>query len=98
MAQTPPAALDSARVLAYAMLDESVTYSGSRVVIVGGEPIGRVPRLAIAQNEDEVEVLLLYCDEQWQVLGAAYYPTMQTAIDVAELAYRGSTQKWQHVA
>ena len=98
MPEAPPAALDSARVLAYTTLDESVAHSGSHSVIVGGEPIGRVPRLAIAQNEDEVEVLLLYCDEQWQVLGAAYYLTVQTAIDGAELAYRASKQKWQHVA
>jgi hypothetical protein len=94
----PPSVLDRAKVLAYAILDASVKYTGAVTTIFAGRSIGPVPRLAICRNDDEVEVLLFHCDEQWQVLGAGYFSTIEHAIEGAERQYRGSTEKWQHAA
>ena len=94
----PPSVLDRATVLAYAILDASVNHTGSFTILFDGKPLAPVPQLAICRNEGEVEVLLFHCDEQWQVLGATYLPTIEHAIERAEREYRGSTEKWQRVA
>src|SRR5438445_13693576 len=74
MSEKPPRVLANARVLEYAVLDESVTYSGHSSLFVGNineglKELGPVPCLAIAQDLKTGEIMLLHCDEEWDVLG-----------------------------
>ena len=67
MSEKPPAILDSAKVLSYAILDSSVIYTGKASVYYNGKLVGPVPKLAICQNKGETEVLLFYCNDKWGV-------------------------------
>jgi hypothetical protein len=87
--------LDSAHVVEYAIVDESVTYTGKSTLYVGGEPIGAVPCLAICRNLSDGLVLLFHCDETWSVLGASGGETVDETKRQAEVAYRGITARWQ---
>jgi len=91
----PPAILDSSQVLLYAVLDDSVTYTGRAYVIVDGTIIDPVARLAIGQNLYDDDVLLLRCDDEWNVLGVGGYGTVERAQASAETAYAGIGAKWQ---
>src|SRR6266404_6227603 len=93
----PPPVLCFARLLAYAIVDESVVFTGKRQVYVEGKPLGRVPCLALCQDvaPDEDEIMLFHCDEQWNVLGVSGGETdLEAAKADAEVAYRGIAAKW----
>lgn len=93
----PPTILDSARVLAFAILDSTVEYTGKITVYMDGKLIGPVPCLAICQNEGERDYLLFYCNKKWKVLAAGGYPSFELTQERAEVAYRGSMAKWQQM-
>lgn len=91
--------LCSARVIEYAVLDDTVTYTGRHTLYVGGEELGPVPCLAICQNLDGNFMYLAHCDKHWNVLGASGSGTEPDTIEKikmkAEEEYRGSLSKWQ---
>ena len=61
----PPRELDSAQVFAYAVLDDSVTYTGRLTLYVDGKLVGPVPRLVVARNNYEPhDYLLFHCNEE----------------------------------
>jgi len=92
----PPYVLDSARVLAYAVLDQTVSYTGRISVYVGGKLLPPVPRLAICENlAREGDFLLCYCTETWEVLGVGGYESFELAKQRAEIAYTGVSDKWK---
>ena len=91
---TPPPMLNSARVLEYAILDESVSYSGHSSLFVDGKELGPVPCLAIGQVKNDTEVLLLHCAGDWTVLGTAGYPSVSDAKKRAEGIYAGVSTRW----
>src|SRR6266480_2118563 len=92
----PPVVLDSARVLKYAILDQSVVHTGRSTLIVGGKVLGPVPCLAICKNLwRSNDFLLLYCNNKWRVLGAAGYKSLKLTLQNAEVAYAGVSGKWQ---
>jgi hypothetical protein len=76
----PPPVLASARVLAYAILDGSVGFSGRSRVFVESRELGRVPRLVIAEGLEAADVVLLYCDDDWNVLAASATSAWQTSL------------------
>ena len=90
----PPPALDQCRVLQYAILDASATYSGHSDLYVGDKEVGPVPRLAICQEGKGDEVLLLHCDDSWESLGATAYSTIEEARAKAERIYPGVSKLW----
>ena len=92
----PPPVLDMARVIAYAIVDEAVEWTGRQALFVGGKELGRVPRLALCQNVSGTlkDVLVFHCDDQWEVLGCTGGDTIEAAMASAERAYRGITNKW----
>ena|SRR5690348_3084191 len=97
--ESPPSDLDGARVLAYACVDDEVTYTGRITLYVGGKLLGPVPRLAIAHNYYKPhDYLLFHCNSAWEVLGAAGYDSLAQAKEHAEVAFAGISRKWQHVA
>jgi hypothetical protein len=97
--QPPPAELDSANVLAYAVVDETVEYTGRITLYVDGKLVDPVPRLVIAHNQHVPhDYLLFHCNSEWEVLGAGGYASLAEAERSAEIAYAGISKKWQHVA
>lgn len=91
---TPPI-LDSARVLAYAVVDESVIYSEQGRLFVDGKLLGPVPRLAICQYLGESRIFVFHCDNEWKVLGVAGdHSSLQDAKTATERSYRGISDKW----
>ena len=100
MSEKPPPVLANARVLEYAVLDESVTYSGHSSLFVGNineglKELGPVACLAIAQDLKTGEIMLLHCDEEWDVLGrGGGYDSTAKAKTSAERAYHGVSSCW----
>ena len=88
----PPPALDGGRLLAYAIVDETVAHTGASTLHVDGKPIGAVPRLAVVQHE--TGVLLLFCDERWNSIGVVECPSVAEAQRRTESEYRGLSTKW----
>ena len=95
----PPPVLCSARVIEYAILDDTVTYTGRRTLYVGGKELGPVPCLAILENLEGGHIYIAHCDESWSVLGAsgidANVETIESLKNEAEVSHRGVTPKWQ---
>jgi hypothetical protein len=96
MRDAPPPVLDSARVLLYAILDDSVRWTGRQTLIVGGKKLGPVPRLALCQNVwgEFKDIHIFHCNDQWEVLGAGGGRTLDDAKASAEIAYAGVVAKW----
>lgn len=93
--RTPPPAIDWARVIAYAIVDADVTWTGRQILYVGEERLGAVPRLAICQNvfPGTEDVLTLFCDDEWNVLGCTGRPTVEENVEALERWYAGITPK-----
>jgi ClpX C4-type zinc finger len=89
----PPPALEGARLLAYAVVDETVVHTGNSTLYVDGKLMGAVPYLAICQQETEA-VLLLFCDEKWNSLGVVECSSLVEAQRRAEREYKGLSTKW----
>jgi len=62
--ETPPSTpvIDCSRLLCYAIVDNTVQFSGRTLLFVDGKELGRVPCLAICENKKLSEVLLFHCD------------------------------------
>ena len=90
----PPAVIDCCRVLFYAEVDETVTYTGRGCVITDGKVVDPAPRLAIAENLYEDDYLVCRCDNAWNVLGVAAYDSVEKAKVRTENSYAGITSKW----
>jgi ClpX C4-type zinc finger protein len=93
---SPPPVLDRARVIAYAVLDDSVQWTGRQKLFVGGKELGPVPRLALCQNVEGnlKDILVFHCNDEWDVLGVSGGKTLEAAKASAERAYRGVGAKW----
>ena len=88
LSAAPPPALSSARVLHYAVLDETVGFnSGHRLVFIDGKELGKVPCLAIYQKKKASKFLIYYCDSDWEPVGASQYDTVEAAKGRAERIY-----------
>ena len=91
----PPPVIDSARLVAYAHTDAGVEFTDQINLIVGDERLGRVPGLAICLNYYVPgDVLLLFCDAEWNSKGVIAFTTVDEAKLKAERGYRGITDKW----
>jgi hypothetical protein len=95
MIEKPPPIMGAGRVVLYAVLDDSVTYSGHSSLFVGGTELGPVPCLAITEELKSGEISLLHCDQDWDVLGlGGNYQSIEQAKAKAERIYRGVTAHW----
>jgi hypothetical protein len=89
----PPPVLEGARVLAYAVVDKTVIYTGRSTLYIDGKLLGAVPCLAICELETGA-VLLLFCDEKWNSLGIVESRSLAEAQKRAESEYEGLSTKW----
>ena len=92
--QIPPQVLDSARVLKYVVLDDSVKFSGRTLLFVDGNELGPTPCLAICKDLEDDAILLFHCTEDWNVLGVAGYGSVDEAERRAERIYQGVSSRW----
>ena len=95
-AEAPPPVLEGARVVAHAIVDDTVRWTGRQKLFHGDEPVGAVPCLAICQPlagklED---FLLFHCDTSWNVLAVSGTPTLAATKEMAEDAYAGIGARW----
>lgn len=92
----PPPAIGSDRVIAYAFVDASVTFTGKKRLFVDDELLGAVPCIAICKSMDEdlKDYLILYCDEEWNVLSVTGDPLYAKALDEVERCYQGISSKF----
>jgi len=90
----PPPALASAPVLEYAVLDESVGYSGQSRAFVDGRDTERVSRLAVGAAPEKGEALLFHCTEDWRILATGRYASPALAKARAEQTYPGVSRCW----
>jgi hypothetical protein len=96
-ANPPPSVLDCARVIAYAVVDPSIKYVERNTLYVGKplKLLGPVPRLAVSQNIGEAELMVLHCDNEWNVLGVtAAHHSVEEAKTYVERSYPGIGSKW----
>jgi hypothetical protein len=98
----PPPVIDGARVLEYAIVDETVTFTGRLHLYVDGVLLGEVPRLAICQTFDSDELWLFHCDEEWQPVAAQVWNgpdegqkgSLKDVKHSAENYYSGISERW----
>ena len=96
----PPVLGNGQRVLAYAVVDDSVRYVGRRLTFVGNgkgelEELGPVPCIAITEDFKTGEINLLYCDAQWEFLApGGRYDAVAAAKARAEREYQGVSSLW----
>jgi len=94
----PPPVLDSARVIAYAILGDDIPFTGETSIFVDGKLLGRVPRLAICENlGEDMGPLLFHCHDDWTVLGISGGPTVEETKQRAEINYPGVSKLWVHL-
>ena len=89
--QPPPPILDCAVVLAYAIHDDSVKYSGRTTTSHNWSLIGPdIRHSAICHNLTEPrDYLFFFCNEHWSVEAAAGYDTVEEAEAFAMRTYSG---------
>jgi hypothetical protein len=98
----PPPVLAGARVLEYAIVDETMAFTGRLHLYRDDERVGRVPRLAICREFDDGQFLLVHCSEDWEVLGVQPWngPTAEDISSIddvkrwAESYYIGISSQW----
>lgn len=98
--QIPPPVIDSSRLLAFAINDEEVEFTDRINLFVGGADsiarLGEMPGLAICSDyANPEEVLLLFCNDEWEVRGVIPFASVEEAKTKAERGYSGITRKWQ---
>ena len=99
----PPAVLEGARVIEYALVDETIQFTGRLRLYVGDERLGAVPRLAICEQLADHVLLLMHCDEDWNVLGVQAWngPASPEIVSIeyikqcAEGFYSGISAHWK---
>lgn len=96
--RAPPPVLNSARVLAYAFVDD-IPYRRWGALYVDGKLLEHVPRLAICANlgKNDLGALLFHCSDEWEVLGTSGADTVPAAKEHAERNYPGASARWVDV-
>ena len=88
-----PAELDGAKVIATAVVDETVRVTGGTI---HRGPDGVIPTAsALAIVESETSVYLFYCDCEWQVLADTWHTSASNAKAQAEFEYAGISKLWK---
>lgn len=101
LAQAPKFLADG-RVLATLTTDDSMEFTGKLNLFAGDERVGRVPHIAIVQKQDSADMLVVYCDIDWNIVGVQAWnapdgkrvQSVEQAQEIVERYYRNSLGKW----
>jgi hypothetical protein len=86
-------------VVEYAVVDDTVTFMDRRTLNVGGQWLGRVPKLAICKTVGEQVFWLSHCSDDWQALCSVETASgIEEIRATAERHYQGISAKWQRTA
>lgn len=91
----PPCEVEGAKVLRYALVDESIRATGSCKHWIGGKMVESARALVICQYGGEPGYYLFSCDSSWQVVTDTWHETMEGALRQAEFEYEGITVNWR---
>jgi hypothetical protein len=98
----PPPTLDDFRVIEYAIIDDAVQFTGRLKLYANDEKIGAVPCLAICEHLSEHDLLLVHCDNAWNVLAVqAWNSPRSRKLSIGEIKeraedfYCGINRKWK---
>jgi hypothetical protein len=99
---TPPAQIDGCNVLAFTSELGDLPFTDVLRLNVGGEWLGRVPRLAICEWDHRPILMLFHCDDQWNSLGVQGWErpdpmrprTVAEVMQRAERYYPGIAGRW----
>jgi hypothetical protein len=95
VAPRPPPIIAVAKVVAYANVEDLTFIGGITLCARDGEPLGAVPRLAIARKCCAPEdILLEFCDSDWNVLAVMAVASVEEAKRKAEGGYPGVRSRW----
>jgi len=97
----PPPIIGNGRVLEYAVVGDAV-FTGTLCLYVSGVKLGAVPCLAICESFDGEEIVLLHCDDEWDVQGIQAWKKAEGNAPIsieeiknrAEKYYVGISSKW----
>lgn len=93
--ESVPPLIDCARVLYYAIVDETVCYTPRNAIYVAGVELGSVPCLAIVRNLVDDEIMLFHCDDEWTCLGSSGKGDVDEVMAQANRRYGGLATKWK---
>jgi hypothetical protein len=92
----PPPVLDGYTVQWYGVIRPAMSFLGPTRLFVGGQELGRVPRMAIGLDRKTGEHAVLHCDQKWRVLGVTMHPSEAEAKARAEGIYHDLAGAWVH--
>ncbi|QMU60622.1 MAG: hypothetical protein GKR92_02485 [Gammaproteobacteria bacterium] len=95
----PPPVIHSARMLSYAVNDDSVNYTDRIELHVGVDSkfkrVEEVPLLAICRNYVKPQdILLFFCNSEWEPQGTIAFDSVDEAKQKAERGYEGISHNW----
>lgn len=101
----PPRLLDDADVLAYAAVPASARFTGRLRLYSGDKRVGSVPNLAICKLHRDSSLLLLHCDDSWNIIGLQgwntsnyeFVATVESVKQQTERYYEGLVESWKEV-
>lgn len=76
------------------MIKPPIRFSGRTHLLVDGKELGPVAGLVIAESLYEPGIMLVHCDQAWNVLGASSFSSIAEAASRAERTYRGVSRAW----
>ncbi len=82
-------------VIEYADVDDSIVYVENKSINVGGEWLGKVPRLAICFHLETQKFHLAHCDMEWELITAIIERDSVSEVKAyAEKYYNGISKCW----
>ncbi|REJ89477.1 MAG: hypothetical protein DWQ34_19675 [Planctomycetota bacterium] len=91
----PPAEIDGAVVLYFAVINDDRCWTSNCRHTSGGDVRGPAAGLAICRYPGEPDCYLFGCDSEWNVISDTYHSTLDDAKSQAELEYAGITPMWK---
>lgn len=98
----PPPVIHSSKLLCFAVNDADVVFTDKISLYVSSEAgelvrLAEVPNIAICQPYNEIsEILLFFCDENWEPKGTIPFSSIEEAKIRAERGYAGVNSKWHN--
>lgn len=100
MAKIPPPIVDCSKLIAFAVNDKDVVYTGRQCLLVGSvknmKPLGEQAGIVIIHPYNMPEEYLMgFCNRNWRVKGVSAHKTVEEAKRQCEMYYAGISTKWQ---
>ena len=82
-------------VVEFAIVDSTVKFNDRKTLNVGGEWLGKVPKLAICKDIESSEYHLSHCSDDWDDLCSVQTgKSIEDVKNIAERHYQGINTKW----